>query len=725
MLRLSARDGARFGAVSLALGVGAVLAVALAVVSCTTGDDAPSAEGSGEASVSANAGTNAWVRQVEDDLRARSSSLAASALAEQIADEPLRAVLLLEDAPAPIVRRQFLAHLYDARGWRPILVDGEGWNARAERVLQTLIGADAHALDPADYATPELLAHIEAFRRLQATRQALAELTLSDAEISALLEREAEARESDDASAALVALALDPAGPAPAFAAAAAERLPVEQAFAGAAALTDAWLADAMLAYAFDQRHFNPFSLGLEEPTGATDDEKHEAIAARMGETFAAVGDAQAADAVQAVMDALPPSHPQYAGLMAERARYLAIVENGGWDELRPTSLSRGRSAPRVAELRRRLHAEGYYDGDLENEDFDRALEDAVRAYQETHQLEVTGESSRIFWQSLNTSAERRLQQIELAMQRWRENRIGDDPHYVWVNIPDYHAEVWKDGQREMRFPIVVGNRTRECDRRTGQMRYVNATPVQSATMTYVVVNPTWNVPIRIAREELLPELLENPNYFEEQGMERIVRPDGYEHIRQNPGPNNPLGRVKFMFPNPHNTYMHDTNRPQYFRFPMRSFSHGCMRVSQPMELLEYVLRHDGKWDDDRMEEILESNEETTISLSTPIPVHIEYYVTRVDDEGRANFLSDVYRLDRDRLNPPDPEDLECEPDPEPDHRLVLNDEGELRIEDPEGNQFTREEWADVQEGSGEAMPEGLDDETGVPASVTEGDYGP
>lgn len=703
----------------------------IALLVCALGAACASADGedAGTAdngpTVSAAAGSDAWARQLRAALEERGPEVAAAALQSGVEAQPLRVVLLAEEEPAPLARRQYLAHLYAARDYAPILVDAEGWSARAGVALDTLLRAHEHALEVDDYAPAPMRAHMESLQRLTAIRASLPPLALEEAELDALVAAaDTEAvRESEDPVVASIEQAMQADGPAPAFAEVIADRLRFERTFAGANALADAWLIDALLAYAFEQRHFNPFTLGLDDAAVATDDDKHAAIARRMGETFTALAEASSAERVQAVLDALPPSHPQYAGLLAERARYREIVEAGGWDELRPTTLSRGRSAPRVAELRRRLAAEGYYEGDLESEDFDEALEEAVRAYQETHQMDVTGVSSGIFWQSINTSAERRLQQIELAMQRWRENRIGDDPHYVWVNIPDFHAEVWRDGERQMRFPIVVGNRTRECDRRTGQMRYANATPVQSATMTYVVLNPTWNVPIRIAREELLPELLENPDYFEEQGMERIVRPDGYEHIRQNPGPNNPLGRVKFMFPNPHNTYMHDTNRPQYFRFPIRSFSHGCMRVSQPMELLEYVLRHEGRWDEERIAEIFESNEETTMSLRTPIPVHIEYYVTRVDDAGRANFLSDVYRLDRDRLNPPDPEDLECEPDPEPDHRLVLNEEGELRIEDTEGNQFTREEWDEAREGSGEAAPE--PEVEGEDAEVTAGDYGP
>ncbi|MBU6159861.1 MAG: L,D-transpeptidase family protein, partial [Myxococcales bacterium] len=316
------------------------------------------------------------------------------------------------------------------------------------------------------------------------------------------------------------------------------------------------------------------------------------------------------------------------------------------------------------------------------DETFDQALKDAVELYERTHQMEVDGETDRTFWASLNIPADERLAQIELTMQRWRESRIGEDPYYILVNIPDFHAEVWRNGVRDMRFRIVVGNTQRVCDPRTERMRYANATPLQSAYMTHIVLNPYWNVPRRILEEELIPNLLEDGNYFEENGIEQSE--DGTVRLR--PGPSNPLGRVKFIFPNPHATYLHDTNRRNYFQFPVRAFSHGCMRVHEPENLMEYLLTQDGQYNERDIERSFERGREDGRSLTTPVPVHVEYYVVRIDDEGYVNFNSDIYKYDRDRLRPEEARNERCEPEARPGLRLVLSEDGRPMVQDAEGN---------------------------------------
>jgi murein L,D-transpeptidase YcbB/YkuD len=224
--------------------------------------------------------------------------------------------------------------------------------------------------------------------------------------------------------------------------------------------------------------------------------------------------------------------------------------------------------------------------------------------------------------------------------------------------------------------------------------------------MSYVVLNPYWNIPSRILEEELLPSLVNREDYFERQGIE-VVEVNGSRRVRQRPGPQNPLGRVKFMFPNPHDTYLHDTSRPQYFQYPIRAFSHGCMRVQEPLNFLELLLRNDDQWDPARVEQIFASEQETSIRLRTPVPVHVEYYVVRVDDEGRANFAADIYRYDRERISPSSPDQLRCTPAARPDHRLVLGADGRPMLRDNAGNLI---DPASLQGGSGDP---------------TTGDFGP
>ena len=624
----------------------------------------------------------------ESRLRADFGAVYDAWLAEQVAPTAIR-YALLDDAPLVTLRRQqFLAALYAARDWRPVFAVGGTLTARADAVIAGVSSAEAHALELDHFLTDDAFAHLRTAREVGHAWRARPRIEPTAQAIDAIVDRldatgvDEPTGEGLAAAALTAALASDDEALAD-LRRAHEVRLELEQTWAGAAAVAEALLADAFLSWAFEQRHFSVASLDED----LTETERHNAIAERMTGSFEALAAAADYDAAMSVMTALPPSHPQYAGLLAERARYAAIVADGGWERVTPMSLQRGHEHPRVADLKDRLAVEGYYEGEID-ETFDAELEDAVRSYQETHQMEVTGRSSRMFWGSLNVPADRRLAQIELTMQRWRESRIGDDTYYVHVNIPDFHAEVWRDGERQTRFRIVVGNTDRVCDRSTGQWRYVNATPLQTAEMTYVVLNPYWNIPRRILEEELLVELLENETYFEEQGIEVVIDDNGSERVRQMPGPNNPLGIVKFMFPNPHNTYMHDTSRPQFFQYPIRAFSHGCMRVQNPADLLQLLLENDGQWDEERIEGVFESGEEFVMTFREPIPVHIEYYVVRVDDDGRANFLADVYRYDRERLGDIDDDALDCDAEPESSLRLVLGEEGRAMYRDEEGNLY-------------------------------------
>ena len=255
---------------------------------------------------------------------------------------------------------------------------------------------------------------------------------------------------------------------------------------------------------------------------------------------------------------------------------------------------------------------------------------------------------------SLNVPAIERWHQIRLALQRWRESRVGADKHYVHVNIPDFHAEVWEHGERKLRFKVVTGATRKKRNKKSKELEYIHATPRFSATLQYIVFNPYWNVPPSIRKKELQPKLEENPDYYEEKGYEVIVDDNGYEFVRQKPGPKNALGRVKFLFPNPYSVYLHDTPDKHLFDHPFRAYSHGCVRVQDPMKFAHYLLDLDGRLSDEerrkkKLEEYYAKDTETWFRLRQSLPIHLEYFVVRVDDDGHANFLADLYRLDSPR----------------------------------------------------------------------------
>lgn len=361
------------------------------------------------------------------------------------------------------------------------------------------------------------------------------------------------------------------------------------------------------------------------------------------------------------VMSRLEPPSEQYGRLKGSLARYLGYVEQGGWRELdvSPNALRPGVTSDSVPSLRQRLHSEGFLDADeLEGEEYDATLRQAVLQYQHTHQLTENGQVDRMTLTSLNVPAERRAAQVAVSLQRWRESTIGADfeRRHIRVSLPDFHAEIWEGPERLMRFRTVIGSTRRIRNPRTGRMELATATPTFYRSLRYVVFNPTWNIPPGIRARDYDPLIEENPNYLEENGYQLIVGADGNEFIRQPPGPSNPLGRVKFLFPNEHHVYMHDTPSRHLFSHPIRAYSSGCIRVQGAMDFAELLLRLDRGWNDRRIESYIEEqfddpDNERWTTLITPIPVHIEYYVVRGDDDGETHFLADIYRWDVERVD--------------------------------------------------------------------------
>jgi murein L,D-transpeptidase YcbB/YkuD len=378
-----------------------------------------------------------------------------------------------------------------------------------------------------------------------------------------------------------------------------------------------------------------------------------------------------------AAFESLEPQTPQYRGLLDARARYKAVVEAGGWPKVGSFSIREGARTPRAKTLRERLQLEGYLPQEQTlaataptspgakpsteekekktSEDLvDAKLIEAVKAYHKTHQMRWDGKPHRSFWKSLNVPAKERLAQIELNIERWRESRYRGEENYVFVNLPDFHAEIFKDGKRTMRFKVVIGKNNRKCDPETNKWVYPNATPRIMSEMDYFILNPSWYVPQRIIEEEIKPGVEKDENFLESKGYE-IVERKGPEKetwvVRQKPGPDNALGRVKFIFPNPHNTYMHDTTKKRYFDYELRSFSHGCVRVHEPIDFAKYLLENHADKDSIDMEKILEEQRSKMVKLTDKLPVFLEYYTVTIDDQGRPNFLVDIYDLDERTLS--------------------------------------------------------------------------
>ncbi len=361
---------------------------------------------------------------------------------------------------------------------------------------------------------------------------------------------------------------------------------------------------------------------------------------------------------VQEVLESALPPGDQYRRLMGALALYREIVAAGGFVALKDTkSLSEGKASAGVPSLRERLAQEGYAPGTGDPsrpESFDGGLKEALREFQRNHQVQESGKVDKPTLKALEEPAGAKLAKIRLAMRKWRE-AIPMTGEHVFVNIPDFHGELWDARGRTHRFRVVVGSTTRKWEKGKGKT-LVNATPETMAQIDRVVYNPFWNVPKRIFQKEILGDKGEEMEdearieFLSKKGFQVMGEGTDYEWIRQPPGPGNALGQVKIIFPNPYEIYMHDTQSRNLFQRPVRAFSHGCVRVHEPLTLARLILELDGSFDGDRVEELLESFESEEIFLKRKLPIYINYITVRVGDEGRSHFLSDVYDRDGDRL---------------------------------------------------------------------------
>ena len=343
-----------------------------------------------------------------------------------------------------------------------------------------------------------------------------------------------------------------------------------------------------------------------------------------------------AADDVGKALDGYEPHHPAYVALKAKLADIRAGKAAAGRAQItNGPVLKIGDQDDRVQQLRGRLNAPG--NGGTT---YDKTLADAVKAFQEQHDLKPTGQLTAATVDALNGRQAGRPIDIILAnLDRWRwmPHELGKT--YVMVNLPDYTLKVMHDGKQVWKAKIVAG-------------KPATPTPIMSAEMKYITVNPTWNVPPSIAANEYLPLLAQDPTILARMGLNVTRNPDGTLHISQPPGDNNALGRLRFNFPNKFLVYQHDSNEKYLFADAMRARSHGCMRVQDPAKYAEVLLslaRPREGYTEDRIRRMF-GNYEMDITFPAFIPVHLTYQTAFVDDDGKLQLRDDVYGRDRAQL---------------------------------------------------------------------------
>ena len=480
--------------------------------------------------------------------------------------------------------RALIASLYEARGFEPLWADP----ARAASLRRAIDASATHGLDPRDYHAPAL------------------DLTPKPADERALAQREL--------------------------------------------LLTDALVR---LAYHLHFGKADPRSL---QPSWN--------FARTLGGADPAAALAQLASAPDpaAALERLAPSLPAYVGLRRVLAALRETERHGGWTPvpLGPKldiGMNESRDSSRLAALRQRLAESGdllttVADAAAPTVLFDTALADAVQRFQTRHGLETDGIVGRATLAALNVPVAARIDQVRANLERLRwvaRDLVGD--HLV-VDIAGFEARLWLDGREAWRSRVVVG-------------RPYRRTPEFRSTMEYLVLNPEWGVPPTILHNDVLPRVLRDHGYLARQRMRlidrsgRVVAPASvdWEAVRQRPdafpyrivqasGPDNALGRIRFMAPNEHLVFLHDTPARELFERPVRAFSSGCIRVERPHELAVLLLDDAQRWGAQQLTEAIDGGRTQTLPVRRRVPLLLLYHTARAGDDGRPEFRADLYGRD-------------------------------------------------------------------------------
>ncbi len=331
-----------------------------------------------------------------------------------------------------------------------------------------------------------------------------------------------------------------------------------------------------------------------------------------------------------------------YAGLKKELQLYYNVAIAGGWPSVPALkgTLKKGDKQPVVTAIKKRLQLTLDMPGNDSTDIFTDTLELAVKKFQSRHGYKQDGIITGQLIKDMNVPARERVKQILLNMDRMRWMPQKPTGNLIIVNIPEFILHVM-DGKNKVFDMVVV----------VGQVGH--NTMMFNGDLNQVIFSPYWNVPQSIIKNEIMPAIKRNPNYLANKNMEQIG-----SNIRQRPGPGNALGKVKFIFPNSFNMYFHDTPAKSLFGQDKRAFSHGCVRLSEPQKMAEWLLRNDPAWPKEKIISAMNQTHETAVKLKEAIPVFIIYYTAWVDENGLLNFRDDVYEHDKELMQKmfvPDP----------------------------------------------------------------------
>ena len=363
---------------------------------------------------------------------------------------------------------------------------------------------------------------------------------------------------------------------------------------------------------------------------------------------------------LRTALESLIPASDKYVKLTQALARYQRYAARGGWSEIsKGSSIRPGENHQQIPAIQARLSFEYGHIVLLNNPDsslnYDLQTEQAVRYFQKTHGLKVDGIIGKSTRSAMNISASDRVQQLKIALERrrWMPDDLGEQ--YLFINLANYTLSAVEDGVEKLSMRVIVGQQKRQ-------------TPSFTSQMNRVVLNPYWNVPRKLAVEDLLPKQQDNFNYFYNHDIRVFKRENGQKieqdpylidwHalnknnfpyiLRQDPGRHNALGQMKFLFPNEWAIYLHDTNYKKLFNKTMRSLSSGCIRVEDPIALANFSLAN--RYKPKTILEMLDTKQNKGRKVTKPLSVYAVYFTVWIGD-NEVHFFPDIYQRDQRIMN--------------------------------------------------------------------------
>lgn len=330
-------------------------------------------------------------------------------------------------------------------------------------------------------------------------------------------------------------------------------------------------------------------------------------------------------------------SRKAYNRMQEQLQKYVSILKNGGWQPVpaEVRSAKKGASSPAITLLKKRLQLTGDFIESDTSQVFSDTLQASIKDFQRRYGLKTDGLITDTLITVLNVPAEQRLQQILLNLNRmqWLENKQHEN--IVVVNIPEYMLHVYEGGNKTFEMPVVVGKEG-------------SNTVMFNSNINQVVFSPYWNIPHSIVRDEIMPAMKKNSNYLSSKNMEIVGNNnESVPKMRQLPGAQNSLGKVKFLFPNRFDIYLHDTPAKDLFQNDKRAFSHGCIRVANAEKLAQYLLKDQPEWTPEKIKQAMNSKSEQQVEVKSPVAVSITYLTAWVDENGKINFREDIYGHDQ------------------------------------------------------------------------------